>query len=1061
MRAITHPLTFAGALICALTLLACDEDAAVDTRDTDTTPTDTTPSGTCGDGTRDPGESCDDGQDNGMYDACATDCLGPGPRCGDGLRQQEHELCDDGIDDNGQYGKCGAACQGLAPHCGNGFVDGGGEVCDDGEDNGAYGFCLSDCAGDGPRCGDGTTDDPWELCDDGDLLNGTADHCGAGCGNSPGCGDGEIVPPEVCDDGEENGAYQKCTRDCSGPGPGCGDGVTQDGDEACDHGEDNGKYGFCAPDCQALGPRCGDGNLDGDDERCDDGDDNGGPGQCRHDCTGKTMPWAPLPDRSTAAAARLGDTCDAHSWFTKYGRYRLRLRGNGSGAYPGFVSIGLGAGASMPAARREPNVDCHRHWEFGSCPQEDWDDAQGMYKWGDGTVWLGHYIQMLALEYGVFSRLGLDLSETTSDLYYALEALNRVDEAAETYFGVAPARDGFFLRDDVPTNFVKRADGSYRFPREDGANRGYECLNADTVCAEVSVEDGSFTSLDQTVHLIQGLAFVAKLVPASVVVEGVGLRYQAREQVHRLVSHLRDGGWRVTSPDGTHPPDAWGGNAIGFSNQMAKVANAVCGTDFGVDDYRTLSSRTLGQSAWNGIQAIWDTTHNYNRTMALQLAAVANEWSADKMARQAVGDGKDVFALMHAIFNDAPIGEAFSDWRVEQVLDSAPCGGPCRDLAGCVDAPGWKAESRIFGPDDRSGSRHYPNAEFNGLDYMVIHNAYFLYKRGQYGFSVPRAAQGGCTDTSFKGLDHILSAGPAGVTSYDPTNACAIPDLKRRFGGRNFASWLDDAYRGVVTIFTNGARWACEDGQPCTLTAVDSDEHTGEDDLIVGGPGDDELEGGAGNDCLVGLAGNDKLEGGQGFDFLYGGDGDDELYGESSGIVLSGEQDELYGGPGRDLLKGGPDDDALYGEGDDDELIGDSGNDLLEGGDGNDVLKGDSGEDVLTGGPGDDALTGDSGPDILWGGPGRDRLRGDSGADYLSGEDGDDFLRGGDGDDTLIAGAGQDRLCGNGGDDTLWGNWDGDMCRGGGFLGGTDAVRGCDDDTASQSECGTGAFDDW
>lgn len=51
----------------------------------------------CGDGHVQAGvETCDDGADNGAYNHCADDCMGDGPRCGDGeIQADEGEKCDD------------------------------------------------------------------------------------------------------------------------------------------------------------------------------------------------------------------------------------------------------------------------------------------------------------------------------------------------------------------------------------------------------------------------------------------------------------------------------------------------------------------------------------------------------------------------------------------------------------------------------------------------------------------------------------------------------------------------------------------------------------------------------------------------------------------------------------------------------------------------------------------------------------------------------------------------------------------------------------------------------
>jgi len=907
------------------------------------------------------------------------------------------------------------------------------------------------------RCGDGERQGD-EVCDDGEL-NGTAGHCDEACGAvlPPGCGDGVLMAPdEACDDGPLNGEPGKCAVDCSGPAPFCGDGVIQHGSEACDHGAQNGSYGQCAEDCSGLGPRCGDGVRQESEELCDDGELNGAPGQCRADCSGQTLGWTSLPDRD-AAAALDGLTCEPHDWLAKYMRYRRRLRGDGTAMFPGFVSIGTEDGESMPAARREKHVTCQGHWEFEACPRTAVPDAHGLYKWGDGTIWLGAYLEVLATEYAMFADLGLDTTETVQELHLAMGALDRLDEGAERFYGVAAARDGYFLRDDVPVDFMTDGGTRWRFPREDGY-LGYECVASDISCRPPETANGSFTSQDQVIGLLHGLALVTHLVPESVVVDGQSLVEGAREKVHRMVWHLRDHGWKVTAPDGEHPPDAWGGNAIGFSNEMAKIANAICGDAFGVDDYRNLASRVEGGAAWTGLQVIWGSTHNFNRTMALRLNAANGDWDADKTASRAVGDDKDYFAMTWALLQQGSLdGTSFSAWRIESILDSATCAGPCRGYDDCEDAPGWKGENRIMNPGDRSGSRHFPRAEFNGLDYMALHNAYYLYRRGHYGFAAPTPA-GSCV--GFGSVDQLRNTGSVGdqYASFDP---CVATDFERRYCGRSFASWLDDAYAGKVTIFTRGLRWQCDDGQPCTLVA--SDAHTDGDDLILGSDGNDELYGDLGNDCIIGFGGDDKLEGGQGYDELHGDAGQDRLYGESSGLVLDGERDTLFGGDGDDYLKGGPDADALYGGEGNDELLGDGGDDILEGGAGDDVMRGNEDSDTMSGGPGNDNLIGDSGDDVLWGGPGRDKLDGEGGEDACDGEEGDDFVRGGLGDDVLIGGdgGGHDRLCGNGGDDVLWGGWDGDECRGGGFLGGTDQVNGCDDDTASDSDCDNGGFDSW
>lgn len=130
----------------------------------------------CGDQEVGPGEECDDGPNNlGGYNQCTPDCV-LGPRCGDGV-QQEQEACDYGEGKNdGSYGGCAANCQ-LGLHCGDGITS-DGEECDNGQNQGGYGECAPGCVL-GPVCGDGGWEPEFEECDDGN--NDDKDGCSAAC----------------------------------------------------------------------------------------------------------------------------------------------------------------------------------------------------------------------------------------------------------------------------------------------------------------------------------------------------------------------------------------------------------------------------------------------------------------------------------------------------------------------------------------------------------------------------------------------------------------------------------------------------------------------------------------------------------------------------------------------------------------------------------------------------------------------------------------------------------------------------------------------------------------
>ncbi|MEO2136806.1 MAG: hypothetical protein ABGY28_05030, partial [bacterium] len=247
---------------------------------------------TCGDNVLDPGEACEDGNDN-QTDGCRNCQF---PTCGDSVPDPGEE-CDRG----GETDFCTADC---IIKCGNGEPD-AGEECDDG--NADHGNGNSDTEPDAcrttcklPSCGDqvidtafcngGTADglscsipdecpggECGEQCDDVDGNGNDASSCRAGCKLHT-CGDGITDNDEQCDNGAANSdtAPDACRTDCTDPR--CGDGVLDEG-EGCDDGAGNSYNGGCIPvKCCLAG--CGDGHLRTDItdpwnpeyEQCDDGD---------------------------------------------------------------------------------------------------------------------------------------------------------------------------------------------------------------------------------------------------------------------------------------------------------------------------------------------------------------------------------------------------------------------------------------------------------------------------------------------------------------------------------------------------------------------------------------------------------------------------------------------------------------------------------------------------------------------------------------------------------------------------------------------------------------------
>mgnify|MGYP002783521475 CR=1 FL=1 len=205
----------------------------------------------CGDGNIDPGEDCDDANQDDT-DACTNACTNAA--CGDGFVQVGVEECDDANQDDADA--CTNACKNAA--CGDGVV-GPGEMCDDGNQDDAD-ACTNICAP--ASCGDSIVQIGVEECDDGNMED--TDDCLNTC-KSATCGDMVIQQGvEECDDGNGDDT-DACPGSCLNAF--CGDNFVQAGVEECDDANQD-DTDACVGTCVAA--VCGDGLVQAGVEECDD-----------------------------------------------------------------------------------------------------------------------------------------------------------------------------------------------------------------------------------------------------------------------------------------------------------------------------------------------------------------------------------------------------------------------------------------------------------------------------------------------------------------------------------------------------------------------------------------------------------------------------------------------------------------------------------------------------------------------------------------------------------------------------------------------------------------------
>jgi hypothetical protein len=257
----------------------------------------------------------------------------------------------------------------------------------------------------------------------------------------------------------------------------------------------------------------------------------------------------------------------------KYWKYRERLK-----TY--FMKIGAEPGESIPMSCRIPDWDA-----AGSDEEIDIPDSEvTTLEWRDATISLGYYYIVLATEYKLLNDAGENTEPTLIELYYALNALNRLDLHAENYLeqdNSAPSMEdlnGLFLRDDIPSGFESNwqpetmPDG-YPMPdgnptlRVDADAQGYD------YDPHFDFNEGNVESLDQLTTILLGLKFVHNMVD-NVPVEipelsaqagepvTKNLHYMAGEIVVRLLTYMNDMNqtpsndreWKIIMPDGQLVP---------------------------------------------------------------------------------------------------------------------------------------------------------------------------------------------------------------------------------------------------------------------------------------------------------------------------------------------------------------------------------------------------------------------------------------------------------------------------------------------------------------------------
>ena len=490
----------------------------------------------------------------------------------------------------------------------------------------------------------------------------------------------------------------------------------------------------------------------------------------------------------------------------KYWFYRARLTND-------FMKIGRKQGESLPMSHRA---------KFGAY----YGTKDGYSEIGaDAVSQLGPYICVLATEYKLLTDNSNDphvADSTIRELYYALEAFNRLDSSAEAVFGYPSALDGFFIRQDVPRNFVFNNINHFNYDLNlippANLTHSIDSLNGRGFCSPSYnrniIYDGSnysdtyanwqydpttdkrnslAMSLDQCINMYNACALINKYIATGVSydINGVtqhfkdgepSIRIEARNISTRMSVALSGGGdWRILIPGGNHvdqlfPKTDAGGNAFAYSYALAEANCKLHNTNTPLNSAapclgaNNITSATAGWITWVGLTSqagvSLDLLHSDNapKTVGLQAACNCNHqisivsvligylqavtsyiigWIKFLIYGTPIPQFQDVQIITNATEDKIEYrtslfhlewgsllrkvlhgGNNLNNFDYANFLNSAPCKGPSYYVGSIENKPGWTSRDNIDHPQEQADFKF--KGEFNGLDYMLYHNLYYI-----------------------------------------------------------------------------------------------------------------------------------------------------------------------------------------------------------------------------------------------------------------------------------------------------------------------------------------------
>jgi Secretion system C-terminal sorting domain len=388
----------------------------------------------------------------------------------------------------------------------------------------------------------------------------------------------------------------------------------------------------------------------------------------------------------------------------------------------------------------------------------------GEVKFADGTIAVSYYVASLAMEYKMLSESGYtqEANSTLDELYFAIETINRLDRFAELDWNKSESLNGFFIRDDVGRDFSNQNGGpdinsplyqAYLTRLNDG---NYGPIPATSIMSDwfdfadnppfswpTNVDTYMHSeSKDQIIHIAMAAMTVKQCLPNVTypVTFSHGSNSFSDEVTaifKGMINYIHSPGqatgflnWYIRDPDGHVVPR--GRNLYSLAYGYSKVYKTITGEN---NPKKALTFLPSWQAAKAAFLAIALTPYVYTGEEGLKYLNLITASNCCGANASKIYNRSYPNYLMESI-HVPPLYQIFhgpqdqqTQLYYEALLDNAPCYGPYNFGGGDYHSWNWSSNSLTIHPERRGQdiNVNFPGS-YNGLDYLLIYNAYYLAK---------------------------------------------------------------------------------------------------------------------------------------------------------------------------------------------------------------------------------------------------------------------------------------------------------------------------------------------